>query len=496
MNSNMHRFLSRREKKSDSKVCRSCFLTLYSLLLQGTSYTCMINDRIMPWRWLRGSDVKEHRRTTTSSSETSDAQTMPVALRKIKRWASENTLHALLFPLQQNSTSLVLIDTVPQTVNPPDHFGGVFASESDPRKKPDKEEEKTIKGILERLRHYGIDAMVEANAEYALRAPGIDGDAEAAFKLLILLQDTFEGIVKPYNPDIQLKGAQNRESVTCFLDALLFAMFARLDSFEALLYDSLQDLPRKKLAGILRLWVNMLRDGRLITVDITKRIQEALAECGWQEASKLKQQDPSEAFTFITGQLELPLLTLKMDLYHTGKEDPQDDHKFVNERLLEVAIADQPQDGEDIITLEACLQQYFNNRIEVKRHIENMRRNTLKSVTEAEIQEKRVLEAEENSDTHIEVLEIDAPETPLAESPRTSGFPSQIKDPVAKLRPGMVRSRADSIFSQRQIALDNVEPDFKGTTDDRNRLMDSQSRKLSLRTEVLMPAWQFFKLLP
>jgi len=52
------------------------------------------------------------------------------------------------------------------------------------------------------------------------------------------------------------------------LDALLFAMFARLDGFEAMLYNSLEDAPRKKLAGLLRLWVNLLRSGRLITVDI------------------------------------------------------------------------------------------------------------------------------------------------------------------------------------------------------------------------------------
>lgn len=45
-------------------------------------------------------------------------------------------------------------------------------------------------------------------------------------------------------------------------------MFARLDSFDALLFDTFSDTPRKKLASILRLWVNMLRSGKLITTDI------------------------------------------------------------------------------------------------------------------------------------------------------------------------------------------------------------------------------------
>lgn len=47
-------------------------------------------------------------------------------------------------------------------------------------------------------------------------------------------------------------------------------MFARLDSFEAMLYNSFDDVPRKKLAGLLRLWVNMLRSGKLITTDIVR----------------------------------------------------------------------------------------------------------------------------------------------------------------------------------------------------------------------------------
>ncbi|KAK3088960.1 hypothetical protein LTR53_019855, partial [Teratosphaeriaceae sp. CCFEE 6253] len=117
--------------------------------------------------------------------------------------------------------------------------------------------------------------MVDANATYALRAS--HGDSEAAYRLLVLLQNTYEGIVEPYEPGTKLVGAVNREGVTCFADALLFAMFARLDSFEAMLYDNFGDRQRKKLAGLLRLWVNMLRTGRLITTDVTAQLQGALA---------------------------------------------------------------------------------------------------------------------------------------------------------------------------------------------------------------------------
>ena len=81
----------------------------------------------------------------------------------------------------------------------------------------------------------------------------------------------------------------------------------------------------------------------------------------------------SETFSFITDKLALPLLTLKMDVYHTGKE-VNDDHRIVRERLLQVAIPENPEEGTEI-RLEDCLESYFNNKVEVKRHLQ--RRNTI-----------------------------------------------------------------------------------------------------------------------
>lgn len=86
----------------------------------------------------------------------------------------------------------------------------------------------------------------------------------------MLLQDSEDGLIRLYNPSILLLGAVNRGGVTCYLDALLFAMFARLGSFEAMLYEKFEDGPKKSLATVLRLWVNMLRAGKLITVDIVR----------------------------------------------------------------------------------------------------------------------------------------------------------------------------------------------------------------------------------
>lgn len=58
----------------------------------------------------------------------------------------------------------------------------------------------------------------------------------------------------------------------------------------------------------------------------TQLIQDALAACGWKDAQLLEQQDTSEAFAFITETLQLPLLTLQVDLFHQGKGDKGKSH--------------------------------------------------------------------------------------------------------------------------------------------------------------------------
>lgn len=195
----------------------------------------------------------------------------------------------------------------------------------------------------------------------------------------------------------------------------------------------------------------------------------------------MRQQDASEAFTFITEKLELPLLTLKMDIYHTGKEDVSDDHKFINERLLEVAIPPEPADGH-VLTLEDCLEAYFNNRIEVKRYLE--RRNTVSSSRSVDS-----LSISKGFSAHVEEVE-----TTPALSPAQSASPVPEKASPWSTSSGAADSlgprklgRRDSIVRERFI------PD---TSDEQTGGADSpKSRRGVLRKEVMMPAWQFFSLI-
>lgn len=110
--------------------------------------------------------------------------------------------------------------------------------------------------------------MDEKQIIYALSTYHADGDVDRALELLILFQESVEGVVKPIDPNVHMQGAVNRDAVTCYLDALLFAMFARLGSFEPILYSMAEDEPTRRLGMLIRLWVNMLRTGMLIQTDL------------------------------------------------------------------------------------------------------------------------------------------------------------------------------------------------------------------------------------
>jgi hypothetical protein len=335
-----------------------------------------------------------------------------------------------------------------------------------------------IKTIKQRIVASKALLLNDSHISWALRCNFSNGDSEHAYDLLIATSNAFEGIVIPYDPHVRLLGAVNRQSVTCFLDSTLFAMFSHLDSFEAMLYNSFDDLPRNKLGFLLRLWVNLLRGGKLITTDITAHIQEALGECGWEDATQLHQQDASEAFTFITEKLRLPLLTLKMDMFHAGKQDA-DDHRFINERLLEVAIPASENGARKDIKLEDCLEDYFNNRIEVRRFLE--RRSTMSSM--------RSFDSSSKADAvHVEAVEIDPESTPITPLSPLPSYMSSARSPN--------RNRASSIIQERFVP-DMTEAVLTNTTsiESNPKSPVGRLRQGSVRKEVVMPAWQFFSLI-
>jgi Ubiquitin carboxyl-terminal hydrolase len=101
-------------------------------------------------------------------------------------------------------------------------------------------------------------------------------------------------------------------------------------------------------------------------------IQNTLAECGWADAALIEQQDTSEAFAFLTETLQLPLLSLQVDLFHQGM-NVKEDHKVVYERLLNLAVP--PEADGRVIKLEDCLEEYFNARVDVMRDSEEAKKS-------------------------------------------------------------------------------------------------------------------------
>lgn len=174
-----------------------------------------------------------------------------------------------------------------------------------------------------------------------------------------------------------------------------------------------------------------------------------------------------------------------MDIYHTGKEDASGDHKFINERLLEVAIPE-PMDGKTV-TLEDCLESYFNNKIEVKRHLE--RRNTTRSVDSMS----------KGFTAHIEAIEVGS----TGSSPVRGSSP-RLEDvtPLTSVTESIDESattsstldRRDSIVQERFVPDSSEEgKSDEGKSDSGSGY--NHTRKGSYRKEVMMPAWQFFSLI-
>ena len=96
-----------------------------------------------------------------------------------------------------------------------------------------------------------------------------DFDPEKTAEFIDMEQKAASGIVPSYDPSVHMVGAENRSAVTCYIDSLLFAMFAKVDAFECMLKNDFpSDDPRSKLVRLLRLWVIMLRSGKLIYTDM------------------------------------------------------------------------------------------------------------------------------------------------------------------------------------------------------------------------------------
>ncbi|CAX45547.1 conserved hypothetical protein [Candida dubliniensis CD36] len=372
-----------------------------------------------------------------------------------------------------------------------------------------------------------------------LKSPFTQGDLNKSYYLIRMFQLSSQGLfltnssTDKLNHSIQFLGAENWDNVMCYLDALLFAMFANLESFEPILFiPNHSEYLLNQLSALLRVYVNLLRSGNLITTDLTAKICEALMKLGFTEALSHKQQDSATLFEFLTQTLNMPLLTFKIDIKHGGKFSKNDDEKISKERILFVSIPNeeiedellpvekgsishtekvdkkstttttttqqvndeieqQPQqheddeeEEEDSILLEECLEHYFNNSISVKRELE--RRATLSHITEG------ITATNINDDEPPRVIT-----TPMSNKYEFETIENIDIDDKTRLRSNSVKSNNVKV-GVRQRSSTTLSFWSVGTGDTKsNKSNNDKSRRGSTSgKEVSLPAWMFLRLLP
>ncbi|KAJ3494625.1 hypothetical protein NLG97_g3960 [Lecanicillium saksenae] len=394
-------------------------------------------------------------------------------------------------------------------------FLALFGRDAKSKEIGDKaEEDAKVEEILRRLDELNITNVSSEHVRSMLGTRFGDGDAKDTADFISIEQKSAAGTILPYNPAIHMLGAENRGGVTCYLDALLFSMFCKLDAFECMLKTEFpSDDPKTKLVNLLRVWVNLLRSGKLINVDLTRLIQESLGDCGWPDARLLEQQDTSEAFAFLTETLQLPLLSLQVDLFHQGRKD-KDDHKVVYERLLNLAVPPDP-DGKGI-KLEDCLEEYFNAQVDVLRDSEEAKksysedkgpdtptlvhRNTLRLVRDEEGGASATLSASPVEMTplqHFPTQSSVASDLPALDRPATSTGIAQ-DDEAPKLAASVIPKRL-SLRNRSASVIQRVVLDADGKPTDATDATDAPKarRKGSMVVKAItIPAWQFFRLIP
>lgn len=235
-----------------------------------------------------------------------------------------------------------------------------------------------------------------------------------------------------------------------------------------------------------------------------------MGDCGWPDARLLEQQDTSEAFAFLTETLQLPLLSLQVDLFHQGRRD-DDDHKVVYERLLNLAVPPDPE-GKGI-KLEDCLEEYFNAKVDVLRDSEEMKkslsedpstedrpglvhRNTLRLLRDEETGVTSMLSS---SPVDMYPLQPFPTKSSIASVSSHSAFPVIEGEPAsdeaggadsAITRKYSSRNRSGSVI-QRVVLDENGKPTDEAVVDGK-----SHKRKGSIVVKAItIPAWQFFRLI-
>ena len=147
----------------------------------------------------------------------------------------------------------------------------------------------------------------------------------------------------------KLKGFENGKN-TCYIDSILFPMFARQDFYDNLL---LKPIEAKRLQTYLRVIVNQLREGELVSCFSVNRFRNECIVWGWIEGTG--QQDAVEFMLFICQILSVSLISMKEDLFHGGLYNMRDENEALQQILCLPAIKS--------VHLQDLMSEYFFDNI-------------------------------------------------------------------------------------------------------------------------------------
>jgi hypothetical protein len=148
-------------------------------------------------------------------------------------------------------------------------------------------------------------------------------DLKQALLELQDFQDADDGILVPPNPlNTIMLGSENDQLTSCYIDALLFSMYATTTVFDPLLTSDTEDddFDKRRLQTALRLFVNRMREGYLVRTDQVRRLREALTGTGWEGQTNWgtwQQEDSSEFFLHLTNIFGLPFLPVSNSTVHS-----------------------------------------------------------------------------------------------------------------------------------------------------------------------------------
>ncbi|KAJ3355047.1 hypothetical protein GGF32_002190 [Allomyces javanicus] len=285
--------------------------------------------------------------------------------------------------------------------------------------------ERAVSALLDLIPE-NCPVATRAHAEWALAATG-GKSVRAAAQYLEDWSEALAGAIHP--PDLAtapatLRGIENSGN-TCYVDSLVFALFACSDALDAVLTQDLAIRPVEALAApgassdaddddvplaatvegtaassppeagpapapvssapppptpeelhriallqnvqtLLVLVVNRLRKGHLVTKYDVRHLEAAIKalwrDVGTNAGLVGHQEDVSELFLLLVQCFKAPSLPLWQTIYHGGHADANDDMRIVTERCLALAIPD-PK-CKDPVHLEQLLASYFfDNRV-------------------------------------------------------------------------------------------------------------------------------------